>query len=73
MSGDAPEGLLITVGGLPSQMREGCREVNGVLPGPTGNLQGIVNLTGRNGYAHPRLSDQKLPAPPVTSAQPLQA
>ncbi len=44
MSGDALERLLITVGGLPSQMREGCRKVNSMLTGPTGNLQ---NLPGR--------------------------
>ena len=44
MSGDAPESLLFTICGLPDQMREGCRKVNGVLTGPTGNLQ---NLPGR--------------------------
>lgn len=44
MSGDALKGLLITICGLPGQMREGSRKVNGVLTGPTGNLQ---NLPGR--------------------------
>ncbi len=41
MSGDALEGLLITICGLPGQMRECCRKVNGVLPGPTGDLQNL--------------------------------
>ena len=44
MSGDALEGLLIAVGGLPGQMREGCRKVNGVLTGATGNLQNLPGL-----------------------------
>ena len=44
MSGDALEGLLITICGLPGQMREGCRKVNRVLTGPTGNLQNLPGL-----------------------------
>lgn len=44
MSGDALEGSLITICGLSGQLRKGCRKVNGVLTGPTGNLQ---NLPGR--------------------------
>lgn len=39
ISGDTFEGLLIAVGRLPGQMREGCCKVNGVLTGPAGNLQ----------------------------------
>ena len=47
MSGDALKGLLITICGLPGQMRERSRKVNGVLTGPTGNLQ---NLPSRREY-----------------------
>jgi hypothetical protein len=41
VSGNALEGFLITICGLPDQMREGCRKVDGMLTSATGNLQNL--------------------------------
>jgi hypothetical protein len=39
MSGDAVQGLLVLIGGLPRQVRQRGCEVDRMLTGSTGNLQ----------------------------------
>jgi len=39
MSGDASQGLLVLIGGLPCQVRQRSGEVDRMFTGPAGNLQ----------------------------------